>query len=54
MKKIGFLILLITILLSACKKKSDENPSGKWTEEEKASYQHVIKLQEQAGANLET
>lgn len=46
------LALIILSVITACEKTEDELPDG-WSEEDKASYEQAIGLQEQIGNNLD-
>ncbi len=55
MKKtlVQFLFLLsIALVIFSCKK-SDDDPSPGWTDEDKSSYQQVINVQDEIGNNLD-
>jgi len=45
-------LLIIALLWSSCKKTDDEQ-AGNWTDEDKASYQQVINVQDEIGNNLD-
>lgn len=45
---LSLILLTITLFWSACSKTEDEG----WTDEEKASYQEVISLQNEVSNNL--
>jgi hypothetical protein len=49
MKTIAIILLLLTVFLLSCKKSNNDS----WTAEEKASYQAVLDLQEEAAVNYE-
>jgi hypothetical protein len=51
MKKFFWIFLSMLIVFTACKKNSDDTNNSGWTEEEKASYNNVLTLQDKAFEN---